>query len=200
MLRMEDKFKTEQYIAKVVSELRQTIQAFSDTNMPVKVVIEKAVVCTVNRFTPESKMILSNVYNMLQTQTMTASEFQNVEKKDAFYKLHLLETLNAKFNFDIPSDIDYSEGAEIVKKALLFGSMTSEGLGILFSIAKHSFAPVCIGTILAGIMFFARKKKPVASGNVMQSVDKYLADVKEALLQWVTDIERFYDEQVATIQ
>lgn len=200
MLTPRDKEKIERYVDKTISELKQTIRAFSETGMPPKAVIEKAVECTVNRFTPESKMILSNVYSTLQKQAMAAPQFQNVEKKDAFYKLHILDALNAKFSFDVPAHIDYDESAEIAKKALTIGAAGAGGLGIIAGVAAHSIVPVCIGLILAAIMLLILKKTPATENNVSEAVDSYLAAVKDALMQWVGDIERFFDEQVAAIQ
>lgn len=199
MLQNQDKYKIEQYIDSVNCELRNIIQSFYEMKFPKKIVLQKTVECTVNRFTTESKMILSNVYNMLQTQTMAEVYFQNIEKKDAFYKLNLLEKLKTKFNFEtvIPKNID-----SVTKKDLILvgTALFIEGGSLKVSIDMHSPVPVVIGSIIAGIMFLVLLILRDSLKSLMQTVEIYLSVVKDSLMQWISDIERFYEEQVSTIQ
>lgn len=200
MLQNQDKYKIEQYIDSVNCELRNIIQSFYEMKFPKKIVLQKTVECTVNRFTTESKMILSNVYNMLQTQTMADMYFQNIEKKDAFYKLNLLEKLKAKFNFVVPENIDYATDYQTVKKGLVLGAISVEVGSIIVSIAMHNPVPVIIGSIIAGIMVLILLKIPASTSSLTTIIETYLSAVKDSLMRWISDIERFYEEQVATIQ
>lgn len=199
MLTNEKKSDIEQYITTINSELKKMILGFMDMNLPSNVVIDKAVDCTINRYSSESKMILATVYNFLQEETLDSLEFKSLEKKNAFYKLHILEKLNSKFIFDIPKDINYEEMSKNLKKTLIVGAITIEGIGSVVSIVMKTVIPVSVCAIIAGIMCLIMIKNRIISKNILESIDEYLDTVKSCLLKWISDIEEFYDEQVATI-
>ena len=88
MLTNEKKSELEHYIDSINCELKNLILGYIDLGLPNDVVIDKTIECTVNRYSSESKMILSSVYNHLQDATLNSTEVTTFEKKDAFYKLH----------------------------------------------------------------------------------------------------------------
>lgn len=197
MLSNEEKAKIDNYINSINADLLNTVQTFRE--FPPKQIIEKTVEYTVTRYSSESKLILSNVFQSLQSQVLSLPEFNSFERKDAYYKLQILEKMNAKFIFDIPKKIDLITVSEEIKRGIIIGAVTIESTGIIISIVLKSLIPVCIGTIIAGIMYFLLRDKLITQRNVQQIIEKYLESVKTALLQWVTDIEQFFEEEISKI-
>ncbi len=198
MLSNEEKAKIDNYINSINADLLNTVQTFRE--FPPKQIIEKTVEYTVTRYSSESKLILSNVFQSLQSQVLSLPEFNTFERKDAYYKLQILEKMNAKFIFDIPKDIDLITVSEEIKRGSIIGAVTIESTGIIISIVLKSLIPVCIGTIIAGIMYFLLRDKIITQRNVQQIIEKYLESVKIALLKWITDIEQFFEEEISKIQ
>lgn len=199
MLTNEKKSELEHYIDSINCELKNLILGYIDLGLPNDVVIDKTIECTVNRYSSESKMILSSVYNHLQDATLYSTEFTTLEKKDAFYKLHILENLNSKLIFEIPRDIKYEKMSQEIKKALIVGAIAVEGIGSVVSIVMKSVIPVSVCTIIAGIMCLILIKNKSTSKNILELIDEYLDAVKSSLLRWISDIEKFYDEQISTL-
>ena len=197
MLSNEEKAKIDNYINSINADLLNTVQTFRE--FPPKQIIEKTVEFTVTRYSSESKLILSNVFQSLQSQVLSLPEFNSFERKDAYYKLQILEKMNAKFIFDIPKNIDLITVSEEIKRGIIIGAVTIESTGIIISIVLKSLIPVCIGTIIAGIMYFLLRDKLITQRNVQQIIEKYLESVKTALLQWITDIEQFFEEDISKI-
>ena len=197
MLSNEEKAKIDNYINSINADLLNTVQTFRE--FPPKQIIEKTVEYTVTRYSSESKLILSNVFQSLQSQVLSLPEFNSFERKDAYYKLQILEKMNAKFIFDIPKNIDLITVSEEIKRGIIIGAVTIESTGIIISIVLKSLIPVCIGTIIAGIMYFLLRDKLITQRNVQQIIEKYLESVKTALLQWITDIEQFFEEEISKI-
>lgn len=197
MLNNEEKAKIDNYINSINADLLNTVQTFRE--FPPKQIIEKTVEYTVTRYSSESKLILSNVFQSLQSQVLSLPEFNSFERKDAYYKLQILEKMNAKFIFDIPENIDLITVSEEIKRGIIIGAVTIESAGIIISIVLKSLIPVCIGTIIAGIMYFLLRDKLITQRNVQQIIEKYLESVKTALLQWITDIEQFFEEEISKI-
>lgn len=198
MLSNDEKSKIANYIDSINADLLNTAQTFRE--LPPKLIIEKTLECTVARYSSESKLILSNVFQILQSQVLSLPEFNTFERKDAYYKLQILEKMNTKFIFDIPKNIDSQSVSEDIKRGIIIGAIAIEGTGIIISIVLKSLIPVCIGTIIAGIMYFLLRDKIITSRNVTQIIEKYLETVKLALLQWITDIEQFFEEEISKIQ
>lgn len=197
MLSNEEKAKIDNYINSINADLLNTVQTFRE--FPPKQIIEKTVEYTVTRYSSESKLILSNVFQSLQSQVLSLPEFNSFERKDAYYKLQILEKMNAKFIFDIPKNIDLITVSEEIKRGIIIGAVTIESTGIIISIVLKSLIPVCIGTIIAGIMYFLLRDKLITQRNVQQIIEKYLESVKTALLQWITAIEQFFEEEISKI-
>ena len=49
------------------------------------------------------------------------------------------------------------------------------------------------------IMCLILIKNKSTSKNILELIDEYLDAVKSSLLRWISDIEKFYDEQISTL-
>lgn len=199
MLQSNDKKKIENYIDKIIESLRKDARKSISSGMSDKQVINKITITTVNKFTPESKMILSSTYNMLMEKTLAGSLYLNAENKAAFYQLDILKDLNSKFVFDIPDKIDYQESKKEFDKWVKCGAVVVVG-GIV-SIPLKSLIPIGIAVIIAVIMAIVLKDdNKVGKTDISAIIDNYLSDIKKSVFLWIESVEKYYDEKIAILE
>ena len=198
MLDSRDKKKIEQYIDKLISKLRADAEKDLKNGVSKKAVLDKLVNATVKKMTPESKSILSSAYNMMMDHTLAKELYQDVEKKAAYYELDIMKELNNKFDFEVPAHIDYTESKQLLSKYTGAGVVTVAG-GFV-SLSLKTWIPITIAVVIAGLMIWLLEDKKDINEDVNVLIDKYLKNVKETLINWISDIEKYYDERVSTLE
>lgn len=198
MLVSKDKQRIEMYIDKIVAKLKSDAERDLQRGTSNKMVLDNLVNATVGKMTPESKSILSSVYNMMMNQTLSGELYQNPEKKAAYYEADIFKELNAKFDFEVPAYIDYHEGKKILNKWTKAGIVTLTGGAI--SISLKSWTPVVIAVVIASVMALLLEDKKETDEDIYGTIAKYLENVKQTLMDWISDIEKYYDERVSAIE
>lgn len=200
MLGKDDKKKVEKYVERILESIYADAKKNIRNKMPNQEVVNNVVNLTVNKLTPESKMILSSTYNMLMEKTLAESLYQKAENKAAFYARDILKELNSKFTFDVPSHIDYEESSRLINKWTASGVIVAGG-GII-SITMKNVMPIAIAVVLTGIMLLLLRNKPVGGGaqDVSAIVQDYLNNVKASLMSWINEIEKFYDYEIKKLE
>lgn len=199
MLENNDKQKLEQYIDKIIKEIQTDANKNIKSGMSDKQLIDKVINVTVNKFTPESKMILSSTYNMLMEHTLSSVKYSDTEKKAAFYEMDILKELNGKFIFEIPKDINYKESRKEINKWVKSGAVVI--VGGLISISLESWIPIGIAIVIDGIMALVLNDEPKSDSKGIDAViSEYLMNVKQSVLLWINSIEKYYDARVAQLE
>ena len=195
MLSKEEKNKIEEHIAKLTNDI--LIDTINSVNSGVseKKIIDDCIMYTISKFTPESKMLLSSVYNMLMERTLKEEFFTNSHNKASFYEMNIFKELNKKFNFEIPSKIEYEESERKINEWIKAGIITIIGGVISISLKKAS--PIIVAVVIAGIMTVINKNKENNKKEDLTAlVKEYLESLKQSLLSWVDSIAEYYDERV----
>ena len=204
MLKSSDKRKIESYIQKIIDGLMKDTKDSIASGMSDKQVIERITKATVNKFTPESKMIMSSVYNMMMDDTLASSLFQDPENKTAFYQMDILKDLNSKFVFEVPDKIDFQESKRELENWIKGGSIAVVVIGGVVSIKFRRFIPVGISlaVVLAAIMgmIINNNSKKGSKTDISFLVSEYLNSVQESLLAWIDTIESYYDGQIEQLK
>lgn len=199
MLQSDEKRKIEQYVNKISASIFSEAKKSIQSGMPDKQVIDRVITITVNKFTPESKMIMSSTYNMMMEHTLAEPIFQEPQNKAAFYEMNILKELNSQFNFDVPNHIDYEKSEEEINEWIKIGAIVVAG-GII-SIPTKSLIPIGIASIVAGLMFLLLKNsKDSAKQDTNHLIEEYLNDVTKTMMNWVNTIEEYYDERIAILK
>jgi len=200
MLLAEDKKKLESYVDKLIDGLKKDTAKAKSNGVSGEQLIEKVTNMTVSKLTPESKMILSSAYNMMKEHTLAEDYFADSAHKAAFYSADILKELSKKFDFAVPSEINYEKGNTEVAKMMASGAVIVVG-GIV-SFTLKSWIPIGIAAVIAGIMAFVLKNNGGTSSvkNIDSIIDEYYASVKKSLLAWVDSIDTYYDKAVAEIK
>ena len=200
MLENKDKGKIQEYVVKILNSIYSSVKKNIESDMSNKDVIDSAVNLTVNKMAPESKMLLSSVYNMLMEKTLAKPLYQNAQNKAAFYSRDILKDLNAKFLFEVPAHIDYEESKSLINKWIAAGAIGVGG-GIV-SITIKNAIPIAISVIIAGVMLYLLRNKPTSKNrqDINALIREYLENVKATLMLWVDEISAYYDEEVNQLE
>lgn len=149
----------------------------------------------VSKFTPESKMLISSVYNMLMERTLKEEFFTNSHNKASFYEMNIFKELNEKFNFEIPSKIEYKEKGNKIN--IWFVDVVITVIGGVISISLKKASPIIVAVVIVGIMTVINKNKENNKKEDLTAlVKEYLESVKQSILSWVDSIAEYYDERV----
>ena len=194
---MLDKQKISKSIDDENTKILKEVENYIDRKMSESEIIDRVIKDAVNRFTPKSKMILSDVYDMLKEQTFNEEFFKDVSHQAAFYKMNIMKELNEKFDFNIPSSIDYEESKIKMEDWLKLGAI--EFVGGCIGITLKNFFPIVVSTIIAGIMFLMFKNKNI-NKDLKIVIDEYLENIKKSLLTWVDSIEKYYNERIKQLK
>lgn len=198
MLNNEDKEKIIKYIDKINYEILDRFHRNINVGMPKKHVMDDIIKTIINKFTLESKIIITKVYNLMADRTLAEPMFQNANNGAAFYKMDVEEELNEKFNFEIPSKIEYEESERKINEWKEAGIITITIIGgVIISISLKKASPIIAAVVIAGIMTVINKNKENNKKEDLTAlVKEYLESVKQSLLSWVDSIAEYYDERV----
>lgn len=203
MLLAEDKKKLESYVDKLIDSLEKETAKAKSNGVLGESLIEKVTNMTVSKLTPESKMILSSAYNMMMSHTLAEAYFADSSHKAAFYSADILKELSKKFDFEVPSEINYEESNEIVKKMCALGVIGIGGGGVISWIID-SWIPVTIGiaAVLTAIVTYVVKNNGMGLSNnsIDAVINDYYSTVKKSLLAWIDSVDSYYDKMVAEIK
>ena len=196
MLDSKDKQKIEEYIDKLIRDIHaDIIETYIGSKKQKKQVIDEVARITVNIFTPESKMMIATIYDMLTKKTLQENIFMDAGNKAAFYEMNIRKELNEKFNFEIPLKIDYEESERKINEWIAAGIITVTGVVISISIKKAY--PIIGAIVIAGIMTAINKNKENnRKEDLTATINAYLESVKQSLLSWVDSIAEYYDKRV----
>lgn len=200
MLENNDREKIQEYVEKILKSIYSSVKKNIESGMSNQDVIDSAVDLTVNKLTPESKMILSSVYNMLMEKTLAKPLYQNAQNIAAFYSRDILKDLKTKFPFEVPAHIDYEESKSLINKWTVAGAICVGG-GVV-SITMKNAIPIVIAVIIAGVMLYLLRDKPVTGNkqDISVLIKEYLKNVKATLMSWVDEISSYYDGEVKELE
>lgn len=199
MLSKEEKDKIEEHIAKLTNDILSDTINSVNSGVSKKKIIDDCIMYTVSKFTPESKMLLSSVYNMLMERTLKEEFFTNSHNKASFYEMNIFKELNEKFNFEIPSKIEYEEKGNKIN--IWFVDVVITVMGGVISISLKKASPIIVAVVIAGIMTVINKNKENNKKEDLTAlVKEYLESVKQSLLSWVDSIAEYYDKRVEELK
>ena len=199
MLSKEEKNKIEEHIAKLTNDILSDARNSVNSGVSKKKIIDDCIMYTVSKFTPESKMLLSSVYNMLMERTLKEEFFTNSHNKASFYEMNIFKELNEKFNFEIPSKIEYEEKENKIN--IWFVDVVITVIGGVISISLKKASPIIGAVVIAGIMTVINKNKENNKKEDLTAlVKEYLESVKQSILSWVDSIAEYYDKRVEELK
>lgn len=199
MLQSEEKAQVEQYVTKISKSIFREAEKYIQSGMPDKQVIDRIITITVNKFTPESKMILSSVYNMMMERTLAKPIYQITRNRAAFFEMNILQELNSKFLFDVPNQIDYEESRITIDKWIADGVIVVAG-GVISFLTTNPI-PIGMAVIIAAVMLFILKNGDrETKQDISRLIQEYLKDVSKTMMEWLDTVQEYYDARVEKLE
>ena len=161
-----------------------------------------------SRIAAESEGYIVDMYTALVEQIKQESFFQDPNHLNAFYRLNLREKLNDKYHFEIDSLDAFQKGIDYKEINQLYVSLgTAAGTLAVGGILKFAISGVVnipFAVIVAGAATVACSSyfKIVPSRNktaFKKAVDNFLLDMESDILNWLADVENFFESQVKTL-
>ena len=155
----------------------------------------------------EAEGYVVDIYAGLVKKIKEEDFFQDLDNLSAFYDLNLREELHEKYQFNI-EDIDaYKKGIEYkeVNKLYTTAGIAAGTLAVggilkyaLSGVVGIPFALLIAGAVVAACASYISIKSRNKS-EYQRAVNTFLHDLEEDILDWVVDIEVYFDKKVRTL-
>lgn len=194
-------------VHKMFSELVEKAKEITETSRTAQIATKRISDMVSLRVSTESKGYIIDMYTSLVSRVKEDQFFKDSEHLNAFYRLNLRDKLNNKYHFDVKSSDTYKKEIEF-KEINRFYATAGATVGTLsvggilnFVISGLINIPIAIiiaGAVVAGVgTYYKVPEKNKKEYN--RAVRKYLHDMENEILDWLIDVENYFDSQVRTI-
>ena len=194
-------------VHKMFSELVEKAKEITETSRTAQIATERISDMVSLRVSTESKGYIIDMYTSLVSRVKEDQFFKDSEHLNAFYRLNLRDKLNNKYYFDVKSSDTYKKEIEF-KEINRFYATAGATVGTLsvggilnFVISGLINIPITIiiaGAVAAGVgTYYKVPEKNKKEYN--RAVRKYLHDMENEILDWLIEVENYFDSQVRTI-
>lgn len=155
----------------------------------------------------EAEGYMVDMYACLVEKIKQEDFFKNSDNLKAFYRLNLRNELNEKYQFNIENIDAYKKGIEYKEVNQLYvaagATAGTLALGGILKFALSGVVGIPFVVVIAGALvvacasYFAiptRNRK-----KYKKSIDKFMNDLENDILDWFVDVEVYFDEQVRTL-
>lgn len=194
-------------VHKMFSELAEKAKEITETSRTAQIATERISDVVASRVSAESEGYIVDMYTCLVAKIKEDDFFKDSEHLNAFYRLNLRDELNDKYHFEVESLDAYKKGIEFKEINRLYaaagataGTLAVGGI-LKFAISGFIYIPIAViiaGAVAAGVAaYFTVPGKNKKEYN--RAVSKYLNDMENEILDWLTEIENYFDSQVRNI-
>lgn len=161
-----------------------------------------------SRIAAESEGYIVDMYTSLVEHIKQESFFKNPDHLNAFYRLNLREKLNNKYHFEIDSLDAFQKGVDYKEINQLYASLGAAAgtltLGGILKFAISGVVNIPFAVIVAGAATVACSSyfKIIPSQNKIafkKAVDDFLLGLEQDILNWLADVETFFESQINTL-
>lgn len=160
------------------------------------------------RLAAECKGYVVDLYYDFAERISDEEFFKDPEHLNAFYRLGLREKLDEKYHFDVKPLNSYQKGIDFKEINKLYASAgAAAGTLALGGILKFSlasvisvpFAIIVAGAIAVALAAYLKAVPDINKRKFNQAIEKYLDDMEQDILNWLTEIDCYLEEQVRTL-
>lgn len=185
-------------------DLQKKADEIVDSSSTLNMATERISKAVANRINAESEGYIVDIYTFLVTKLKDEEFFKNPQNMNAFYRLNLREKLSEKYQFDVDVLDAYKKGIDYKETNRLYASAcATAGVATLGGILKFMMAgtiniplmAIVVGTFFVGVVinqFVPQKNKK----EYRLAVKRYLTSMENELLDWLTDVEEYFNAQV----
>ena len=194
-------------VHKMFSELVEKAKEITETSRTAQIATKRISDMVSLRVSTESKGYIIDMYTCLVSRVKEDQFFKDSEHLNAFYRLNLRDKLNNKYHFDVKSSDTYKKEIEF-KEINRFYATAGATSGTLFvggilnfvisGLINIHIAIIIAGAVAAGAgTYYKVPEKNKKEYN--RAVRKYLHDMENEILDWLIEVENYFDSQVRTI-
>lgn len=194
-------------VHKIFCELAEKAKEITETSRTAHIATVRISDMVASRLTAESEGYIVDMYSYLVSEIKKEDYFKDPEHLNAFYRLNLREELSKKYHFETEALDAYKKGIEFKEVNRLYtvagavaGTLAVGGI-LKYSITgliNIPFSVIIAGAVAAGIAaYFAVSEMNKNQYN--RAVGKYLNDMENNILDWLVEIENYFDSQIRTI-
>lgn len=188
-------------------ELAVKAKEIADTSRTSQIATERISETVASRISAESEGYIVDMYTCLVAKIKEEEYFKDPEHLNAFYRLNLREELNDRYHFEVESLDAYKKGIEFKEVNKLYiaagaaaGTLAVGGI-LKFAISGLIHIPIAViiaGAVAIGVAeYFSVPQKNKKQYN--RVVNKFLNDMENEILDWLTEVEKYFDSQVRTL-
>lgn len=188
-------------------ELAAKAKEITDTSQTSQMATERISKVVSSRVAAESEGYIVDMYTYLVARIKEDEYFKDPEHLYAFYRLNLREELYDRYHFEVESLDAYKNGIEFKEVNKLYaaagvaaGTLAVGGI-LKFAISGLICIPIAViiaGAVIAGIAtYFSVPEKNKKKYN--QAVNKFLNDMENEILDWLTEVENYFDSRVRSL-
>lgn len=188
-------------------ELAVKAKEITDTSRTSQMATERISKVVSSKVAAESEGYIVDMYTYLVAKIKEDEYFKDPEHINAFYRLNLREELNNRYHFEVESLDSYKKGIEFKEVNKLYaaagvaaGTLAVGGI-LKFAISGLICIPIAViiaGAVIAGIAtYFSVPEKNKKKYN--QAVNKFLNDMENEILDWLTEVENYFDSRVRSL-
>lgn len=188
-------------------ELKREVKEIISVSNSKSMATERIMRLVSSKISVEAGGYLVDMYISLANKIKNEDYFKNPEKLNAFYRLNLREELSEKYQFNIEDVDTYKKGIEYKEINQIYtavgASIGTLAVGGILKSALSSTIGIPFTIIIAGAFITAFVTSLAVHNNNKQvykkSVDNFLNNLENDILNWLVDIEIYFDGQVRSL-
>lgn len=194
-------------VHRMFNELSYEVKEIIETSPNIQISTERISKVVSSRVSTESEGYIIDIYTCLVTKIKEDEYFKNSERLNDFYRLNLREKMNEKYHFEVDSLDSYKKGIDFneINKLYIAAGVAAGTLAVggILKFAISGLLNIPIAVIIAGAIvssiasYFVATEKNKKEYN--RAVSKYLNDMENEILSWLTEVENYFDSQVRTL-
>lgn len=195
-------------VEKMFCDLRSKSEEIVASSSVYKNASDRIMKLVSSRIAAESEGYIIDMYTLLAERIKQESFFQDPNHLNAFYRLNLREKLNDKYHFEVDSLDAFQKGVDYKELNRMYASLGAAAgtlaVGGILKFALSSVVSIPFTVIVAGAatVAFSSYFKIVPSRNKIafkKAVDAFLSDLEHDILNWLADVETFFESQINTL-
>lgn len=188
-------------------ELKEDAQAIVEKNSNMQIANEQIASMVGRKVAEACEGYISDMYYYLTQEVKNDDFFQDPEHLNEFYHLNLREKINEKYHFEVNTDelsntkIDSHKAKDVYKSVsvaagtVALGGILKYALGGIVTIPVWAIIAASLLTGVGTYEFTGQDNNE----EYLVILDRFLDKMQNEVLDWLTDIECYFKQQVRSL-
>ncbi|WP_110114920.1 hypothetical protein [Bacillus sp. CGMCC 1.16541] len=169
--------------------------------VPINEVLNQITEIISSETTTKSQNMLMDLYSVLSKQTLESLEFNDPERKNAFYRLNIRKKIFEKYQFDVMDLKTFNVGINVKEINKVYTSVIAATAAIslggvlkyaLYNTINVPFIVIFAGALLAYCGMYFKGTPEINRQKFIKEFNLFLMEMKNEFLDWFSEVERYY--------